>query len=304
MTAVDLGSNTLRAVEIACDTLEPLKCYEKIVATADGLHETGKISEAAAGRIVEALHEARKTLDFTGPLVAVTTEAVRRASNAAEVLERIARESGIRFRVITGSEEAQLTLIAVKHRLEKLGLESENFVMADIGGGSTEILFSDSKDVVSRSFPVGIVTVAQKYGSVEKISEVLPHLMKEMAEFAKERRAEGNAPGLFVSTAGTPTTVAAMRLGMSYATYDAARINGVLLTPEELHRQMRRLMALDKKSRQELVGVGREDLIAAGILIFEHLFSILGFEESVVIDDGLREGAAIAACKGLLNPAG
>ncbi len=301
MTAVDLGSNTLRAVEMECETLEPSRRYEKIVATADALHETGKISEAAIERIIEALKEAKNELDFTGPVFAVATEAVRRASNSAEVLERINSECGISFRTISGEEEAYYTLTAVKHRLERVGMKSESFVMADIGGGSTEILFFDSKEVESRSFPVGIVTVAQKYESFEKISQALPVLMEEMAKFAQEMKAKGSGPGLFVSTAGTPTTVAAMKLGMNYATYDAARINGVLLTRKDLQTQMKRLMELDRESRQRLVGVGREDLIAAGILIFERLFSILGFNETIVIDDGLREGVAIAACRGLLN---
>ncbi len=60
---------------------------------------------------------------------------------------------------------------------------------------------------------------------------------------------------------------------------------------------MNRLLSLDEKSRQELVGVGREDLIVAGILIFKSLYALLGFNEAYVVDDGLREGVAIAECK-------
>jgi len=155
MIAIDLGSNTLRAVEFDCRTLEPVESFEKIVRTADGMHESGKIGEAAVERIVEASKEAKKILDFSQPVAAVTTQALRKASNAEDVLERIRRECGIEFRVIDGDEEAQYTLLAVKKRLEKIGMESEKFVLADLGGGSTEILFFDSK--ICRKQEVGRV---------------------------------------------------------------------------------------------------------------------------------------------------
>ncbi|WP_353662289.1 phosphatase [Hydrogenimonas sp. SS33] len=297
MIAVDLGSNTFRAVEMACDTLEPAAEYEKIVRTADGLVETGKISDAAVERIVAAAREAKERLDFSQGVRAVTTEAIRRAANASEVLARIHERTGLRFETISGEEEARYTLLAVRTRLEKLSRESRRFLMVDIGGGSTEIAFFHEGRIATRSFPVGIVTLAQGYGTLEAIEAALPSLTAPMASYVEQMRAEGFRPRLFVPTAGTPTTVAAMKLGMTYATYDARRVNGTTLTPEELQRQFERLMSLDEAARTELVGVGREDLIAAGILIFRQLFAVTGFLEATVVDDGLREGVAIAACR-------
>ncbi|WP_456450877.1 Ppx/GppA phosphatase family protein [Hydrogenimonas sp.] len=299
MTAIDLGSNTFRAVRLDCENLEPVAVYEKIVRTADGLVETGRIAEAAVARIVAAAKEAKERVGFGDGVAAVGTEAVRRAANAAEVLARIEKEAGLRFRVIDGAQEAAYTLLAVRTRLKKLGLESERFVLVDIGGGSTEVLFFDEGRVHSESFPLGIVTVAQKYGSLGRIAEALEEKTAPIRVHLEEAKAQGFRPRLFVPTAGTPTTVAAMKLGMTYATYDPARINGTVVTREDLQVQLARLLSLDEKARQKLVGVGREDLIAAGILIFDKLYGILGFDEAVVIDDGLREGVAIAECRQL-----
>ncbi|WP_456382009.1 Ppx/GppA phosphatase family protein [Hydrogenimonas sp.] len=297
MIGIDLGSNTFRVVEISCETLEAVGTYEKIVRTADGLIETGRIGADALERVVEAAREAAERFDFSGPVAAVTTEAIRKAENGREVLSEIKRRTGIDFRVISGEEEARYTILAVGTRLRKLGLESERFVMADIGGGSTEIVFVFGKKTVTRSFPVGIVTVAQRYGTLERIEAALGELMRPMEAYVESVRKAGYAPLGFVSTAGTPTTVAAMKLGMDYAGYDPKRVNGTVLYRHELREQLDRLLSLDVASRQELVGVGREDLIATGILIFESLYRLLGFEEAVVIDDGLREGVAIAACR-------
>jgi len=299
MIAIDLGSNTFRAIEMACDTFETVAEFERVVRTADGLHQTGKISDTAVERIIEATEDAKKVLDFSQKVVAVTTEAIRKASNAQEVLDTIANRTGVNFRLIPGEEEAKYTLLAVISRFEKLGLKCNTFVMVDIGGGSTEVVFYDRGRVLIESFPVGILTVAQAYGSPEAIQKALPTLMQSMSDHVAKAKAEGFAPDCFISTAGTPTTIAAMKLGMDYKTYDPQRINGTQLTREDLDRELTKLLALDKEERQKLVGVGREDLIAAGVLIFDQLYQILNFELATVIDDGLREGVAIAECRQL-----
>jgi len=299
MIAIDLGSNTFRAIEMVCDTFEVVGEFERVVRTADGLHQTGQISEAAVERIIEAAEEAKKVLDFSQKVVAVTTEAIRKASNSQAVLDTIADHTGIKFRLISGEEEAKYTLLAVISRLEKLGLQCDTFVMVDIGGGSTEVVFYDHGRVLIKSFPVGILTVAQAYGSLEAIQEALPKLMKSISDHVNQAKTEGFTPDCFISTAGTPTTIAAMKLGMNYQTYDPQKINGTQLTREDLKRELDRLLALDEKERQKLVGVGREDLIAAGVLIFDQLYHILDFGLATVIDDGLREGVAIAECRQL-----
>jgi len=299
MVSIDLGSNTIRAIEIDCITLKKVAEYEKIVRTADNLHKTGTISDEAVDRIVNAIDEIGKILNLESGVKAVTTEAVRRAKNGLEVIDFIKKSTGIEFQIIDGKKEAYYTLLAVVNRLEKLNFKVKKFILVDIGGGSTELIFFNDNKINVKSFPIGVVTTAQKYRTKDKIIENLPSEMDEIKDFIDEYYKVAEKPDMFVSTAGTPTTVAAMKLGMNYKTYDADRINGVYLQKDDLEEQMERLLSLDEKSRQELVGVGREDLIVAGILIFRHLYDLLGFDRAYVIDDGLREGVAIAKCKKL-----
>ncbi|WP_292658962.1 phosphatase [Nitratifractor sp.] len=294
---IDLGSNTLRVVKRDCRSGEFVAEYEKIVRTADGLQQSGRISEAVVERIVQALKEARECVGFEGAaLRAVTTEAMRRAENREAVLKRIEEETGVRFEIIEGSEEASLTLLAVEGRLKALHAANNSFVLVDIGGGSTELIFRYPGKTLSRSFPLGIVTLSQEAGSLEKVGELLPEKLPPLREFVERVYGRYGRVQSFVATAGTPTTVAALKLGMNYRTYDAKRINGTRLQREELAIYLRKLLAMNKAEREKAVGVGRDDLIAAGILIFEALFDLLGFEECIVIDDGLREGVAISLC--------
>ena len=297
MIAIDLGSNTLRVVQIDCKSMKITNEYEKIVKTADGLAQSGLINDEAITRVISAIKEAKEKIDFTSDAVkAVTTEAVRRANNSDEVLFQIHKETGVRFEIISGDEEARFTLLAVKHRLSKLQYASDSFILVDIGGGSTELIFHYGNETISKSFPVGIVTIAQSYETLENIQDALSKEMFEMQMFCAEVYATKGKVNAFVATAGTPTTVAAMKLGQTYATYDAKKINGTSLENNELDLYLKKLLSLPFGEREIAVGTGRSDLIAAGILIFKQLYSIVEFDTCVVIDDGLREGVALEEC--------
>ena len=297
MIAIDLGSNTIRVLVISCTSKEVLYAFNKVVKTADGLSQTALINQAALTRVIEAINEAKSAYDFSKhPIRAVTTEALRRASNAEEILKTIEEKTEISFEIISGEEEAILTLLAVENRLNLLDYPSEEFVTIDIGGGSTEITFKYAHTVVSQSFPIGIVTTAQAYHNLDAIKEALPENMKAINSFIQQTYQEHGKIEAFVATAGTPTTVAAMKLGQNYASYDASKINGTLLYKEELNEYLNQLLSMSPEVREVAVGTGREDLVAAGILIYDHLFALLGFDKGIVIDDGLREGVALEYC--------
>ena len=298
MIAIDLGSNTLRVTKLDCQSGKFVADFEKIVKTADMMESTGVIHHEAVDRVIYAIKEAKKKVDFSADIVkAVTTEALRRAANAKEVLMRIKKETGVSFSVIDGEEEARLTLLAVKYRLSKLHFASKSFVLVDIGGGSTELIFSYPDKVISRSFPIGIVTIAQAYKDLKSIQKALPTEMLDLARFCMESYTENGNVDAFVATAGTPTTVAAMKLGQTYECYNPKKINGTSIVKQELDFYLKKLLDMPFDEREITVGVGRSDLIAAGILIYKQLFDIVEFDSCVVIDDGLREGVALDECQ-------
>lgn len=300
MIAIDLGSNTLRVLEYDCTSGKPLGEYEKVVKTADGLAEHGLVNDEVVARVIVAIKEAQEVLDFSKDVKAVTTEAVRRASNSDAVLTQIKKSTGVEFNIISGEEEARLTLLAVQNRLQKLHYPSDTFILIDIGGGSTELIFHYGNESISKSFPVGIVTIAQTFETLDNIEKALPSEMLDMQMFCAEVYATQGKPDSFVATAGTPTTVAAMKLGFNYETYDATKINGTSLQIEELDFYLNKLISLPFEEREIAVGTGRSDLIAAGILIYKQLYTLLDFKTCVVVDDGLREGVALEMCKNLI----
>ncbi len=296
--AIDLGSNSLRVLKLNCATKERLGEFHKTVKTADGLAKTGEINSDALNRVIMAINEAKEALDFSDARIkAVTTEAIRQASNGLKVLISIKEQTGVSFEVIDGDTEAKYALRAVQNRLAILGKTPKSFMMVDIGGGSTEMLFYyGQKQYFSKSFKVGIVTVTQQHKNLDEIAKAIPSLMKEMRSYYDEVVNTHGEVELFIATAGTPTTIAAMKHGMDYATYDSAKIHGTVLSRKDLADNLTALIEMSKEEKIKAVGVGRDDLIASGVLIYDELYNISSFKSSMVIDDGIREGVAFDEC--------
>ena len=291
---IDLGSNTLRVVKIDCNNLKKIAEFEQIVRTAEELESRGIIGNSSIERVIKALNEAKIKIDFNNAEIkAVTTQALRVAKNSKDVLKVIENKTKIKFEIIDAKMEAFYTLIAVKDRLKLLGIE-EDFILIDIGGGSTEITIYKENKFYTKSYPLGIVTVANSTNSLKEIESLIKSFEKDIHNFLSKFDLKDS---IFVSTAGTPTTIAALKHNLNYKTYNANIINGTTLDINELDYYLNTLMKMSREEREIAVGVGRDDLIVAGVLIFKFLYQVLDKRVSIIIDDGLREGLAIILCK-------
>ena len=297
MIAIDLGSNTIRIVKWDCKENKKIAEFEKIIKTADKLVETGEISEDAVTRIIDAINEVKEKIDFNDKIKAVATEALRRAKNKDEVIKKIKEATNINFEIITPEQEATYTAIAVENCLRKSGYDSKSFLLVDIGGGSTEIILKHKETILSESFRLGIVTLTQKYKTPDGIKIAVRRKSKYLKEFIDFVFNTYKKPKIFAASSGTPTSIAALKKGMTYHTYDSEKINGTVITAEDLDYWLDRLMKMEMKKREELVGVGRGDLIVSGIYIFKEIFRLTKYNECVVCDDGVREGVAISECR-------
>ncbi len=302
MIAIDLGSNSLNCIEYDCAKKKWGKSFEAIVKTADNLVNTKQINKQAIIRVVSALMQAKKKLDFKNQkIIAITTAAMRLAKNADEVLGIIYEQTGIKFQVISGFDEAQYTIFAVKKRLDSLHVTPSSFVLVDIGGGSIEITFYNHDKIITKSFNLGIVTLTQMIKNFDEMEVLLEALTLDIKKYIDDYYMTCKKPEIFIQTAGTPTTIAAFLQGMSYANYDNSKINGYKLDVALYDEVMQKLLNMDIKTRSYYVGVGREDLIISGIIIVKKIFTLLDFTSSIVIDDSLREGLAFSYCEQLNN---
>lgn len=285
MIGIDLGSNTLRACKMS-ESGDILWGFERIVGSARGMDSAG-LAAGAKERILAALKELKSEQKLSGQYFGAATAAFRRAKNAPDFLAQIKARLGIELEIISGEREAALVGLGINSRLKALGISSKNALFIDLGGASTEISCAGQL----KSFDFGIVSFANDFGDDYSAAASVCASANEFIS--------GFAPNVVVLSSGVPTTVAALKIGLNYASYDARRINGMCLELADFELAAQKILASDDKDA--LVGANRADLLLCGTALMKSLLSPIS-APFVVVDDGLREGICFALFKGELEP--
>lgn len=164
LAAIDLGSNAIRL--LISDVMQGPQGdvdFGKAVMVRVPLRlgfdvfETGRISDGKRDKLLKTIQSYKLLLDVyeVEHLKACATSAMRDAENAAEVIDHIKKETGIRIEVISGQDEA--AFIYENHVAENLNSQ-KSYLYIDVGGGSTELtLFSNGKLVTKSSFNIGTI---------------------------------------------------------------------------------------------------------------------------------------------------
>ncbi|MRR34186.1 Ppx/GppA family phosphatase [bacterium] len=296
--AIDLGTNTARLLIGSIDSgpvIRPLAVKRVVTRLGGGFTRETGISGEARERTLAALREfaADMRRHAVDRVRAVATSAVRDAVNGRAFADAVFSETGIRLEIIDGQEEALLTLRGV---VSGLGRKEGDFLVFDIGGGSTEYtLARGTNPRFTRSLPLGVVRLTEGKGAVpameEKISRELGILHSEMV---RDGHSSFPAGATLVGTAGSVTTLAA--LDMELTPYDPLKVQGYVLSMEAIRRIFDRLLPLTPEQRLLLPGMekGREDLIVAGILITLKTMELFGFDSLTVSDTGILEGILLS----------
>jgi exopolyphosphatase/guanosine-5'-triphosphate,3'-diphosphate pyrophosphatase len=299
IASIDIGTNTFRILVCELYDKELKKLYVDRIITrlGGGFTKEGKITEDAIRRSLSALRKFAKIIKRykVGKMRAVATSVVRESQNGSKFLERVQKETGIKTEVISGEEEAQLTVDGV---LKSVSVFTEYSVIFDIGGGSTEyILVKKGKVLGLVSTNLGVVHLAERYlktdipsqSDIKKLSEEIENVLSSQLSWI-QRVLSSNLT--LVGTAGTPTTLAAIQLGLTK--YDPDLVNGFILTHHMLVDIFKTLIGITPQKRLEIAGLekGREDVIIPGTLIMLKTMKRFSKKNILVSDGGLLEGVA------------
>lgn len=300
LASIDLGTNTIRllVVEVAEGRRwRPVVQTQTVARLGEGLHASGRLSEAAMERAITTVSKFSDLARALGARQAliVGTSAVREAANGPAFLDRLRRATRQEVRVVPGEEEGRLTLLGVLHGLPAL---SGSLLLFDIGGGSTEFILAKDRELVrARSLALGVVPLAERYKTAEPVSrdsyaeldrEVRAHLVRELHDLCT-----GHRPDQLVGTAGTVTTLAA--LDQALPEYDSEKIHGYRLSRDRIEELLATLGALPAAARATLpcLEPGRADVIIPGIAICLATMDSWGFDSLLVSEFALREGILI-----------
>jgi len=304
--ALDLGTNNCRLLiaRAARGGFRIIDAFSRVVQLGEGVEETGRLSEAAIVRTIEALKvcaaKIRKREVARGRYVA--TAACRNAENCEDFLERVERETGLAIEIITAEEEARLTLAGC---LPLLNGAAPRALVFDIGGGSTEVLWLDVNGQGTRvidwiSLPLGVVTLTERFGQgpflPDTLDDIVGELLGQLEPFCERHdivRHVHNADVQMLGSSGTVTTLAG--LSQELPRYDRARVDGSFLEFEAVHRLTAMLSAMhsEERARHPCIGRERADMMAAGCAILEAICRRWPVGRLRVADRGIREGILV-----------
>ncbi|MBN9164759.1 MAG: exopolyphosphatase [Shinella sp. 65-6] len=305
--ALDLGTNNCRLL-VAQPTrpgqFRVVDAFSRIVRLGEGLGASGRLSDEAMDRSVEALKVCAAKLKHRNIRRSrlIATEACRAAENGETFLHRVREETGLELEIINRETEARL---AVSGCSSLVGREAKSVVLFDIGGGSSEIaVIRIGENRSSRlanhithwtSLPVGVVTLSERHGGRDVTPESFAGMVSEVEGMLANFDCPGDivyAPEDFhlIGTSGTVTTLAGVHLDLPR--YDRRRVDGVWLSDDEVTAMQARLLSWDFSARaaNPCIGPDRADLVLAGCAILEAIRKRWPSRRMRVADRGLREG--------------
>jgi exopolyphosphatase / guanosine-5'-triphosphate,3'-diphosphate pyrophosphatase len=315
--ALDLGTNNCRLLVARPSRrgFMVVDAFSRIIRLGEGVGSTGRLSDAAMARTVEALRICSSKLDRAQVVRArlVATEACRIADNGSEFLARVREEIGLDIELLTPEAEARLAVAGCAALLDG---RDDLALVFDIGGGSSELIWLDldqrlpswRRSLAERveaqscitawtSLPVGVVTLAERFGGrhvsradfAAMVAHVVGLLEPFEARFRFRERMSRRSSHL-LGTSGTVTTVAGIHLGLKR--YDRSRVDGCWMRTSDARAVTERLLAMSYEQRvaEPCIGRDRADLVLAGCAILEAMLRLWPCESLRVADRGLREG--------------
>ncbi|MBU2993217.1 Ppx/GppA phosphatase family protein [Octadecabacter sp. 1_MG-2023] len=322
--ALDLGTNSCRMLiaQPKGSQFHVVDSFSKSVQLGHGLEQTGKLSRASMARTVNAMRVCRQKLQRHNVtnMRLVATEACRRARNSQFFINQVKRETGLSLEIIQPEEEARLAVISCA---PLVSTKTEQLLVVDIGGGSTELVWIDLTNVPKRerpraimrlhagfrqdagpfaaakvvdwiSVPLGVATLRDQFADVEDdsarfalMSWFFEENLEKFAPSAMEQKRENFQ---IVGTSGTVTTVAASHLGLRR--YDRSKVDGLRMTSDQIDAVIHGYLKQGAAGRKAdpRIGKDRQALIMSGAAILQTLMRLWPTDRLSVADRGLREG--------------
>src|SRR5436190_12233460 len=297
IAAIDIGTNSVHmiVVRVRADlSFEVIDREKEVVRLGAGGLDGRALTPEAMHAALQVLSKFRRLADShrVDEIIAAATSATREAENGGEFLDAVTQQTGIRARVISGTEEARLIHLAAAYGV---GITGEVACVVDIGGGSVEITRGAGPHVeLGRSFKVGVIRLTERYVKSDPIEarderKLVRHIDDEIGDYL-----DGIAGAGFDRLIGTSGTI--LSLGSVAVAADGgppdAQLRNRRIPAKHLHRLRKELVALDLERRLGVPGLEprRADLAIAGAVLLDTIVRRLNAPDLTLCDMSLREG--------------
>lgn len=283
LAAIDIGTNSCRLfiVRASAGRLVPLYRGLETSRIGEGVSGSRLLKSEAVDRTIDCLKRFKEIMETYGVEKhrIIATSAVREARNRKEFAARVEHELGLAVDVIGGEEEAWLSYQGVCQGLE---LPGEPLV-ADLGGGSTELVWREAGQLMLLSLPVGAVRATEDDMDLKQITVVLRPL-------ADKREIFRSQPLVFVG--GTATSVVAIIKGLRE--YDREAVHGQAVKLDEVRSVYEKLQGMTLEQLMATPGIQskRADIISKGVLVMLSIMVEMGKSEVIVSESDLMDAIA------------
>ena len=297
VAVIDVGTNSTRLLvaDVEDGRVSPLERRSTVTRLGRGVDLSGRLASEAIEDVCRAIGGYIGLIEELGAetVDAIATSAVRDADNGSAFVAELRERFALSARVLDGEEEARSTYLGATSE----ALPTEPTLVLDIGGGSTELVVGSGSEVSFHdSLQVGVVRHTERHiasdpptaGELEALATDVRGLIEESVGAGVEAR-QG------IAVAGTPTSLAAVELGLE--PYDPSRVHGHVLVLPSIQRMLSRLASVPLAERVEIPGLhpDRAPNIVAGVVILVETMRAFGLEEITVSEHDILYGTALAA---------
>ncbi len=299
LAAVDIGTNSLRLIiaeGLRGGNYRVLDDEKATTRLGRNLDATGVLDPPAVEASLLALRRMKQIADGyqVQSLKAIATCAVREAQDGPQFCRRVADEVGIPIEVVDARQEGRLAFLSVARAFD---LTDKRVIVADIGGGSTEIVLA-SGSIVEEIYttPLGAVRLAEQFLTAQSLSsDDFGRLLLGTERMLRRHTPPKPlfVPHLLIGSGGTFTTLAAMVMA---ARGQSAPVRGFQVSRAEVRHLLDRLRKMSPKARRGVSGLSpeRADIIVAGLAIIDCLMQRFEVNSLQVHDGGVRDGLLLS----------
>ncbi len=297
VAVVDIGSNTTRLLIASIDgpQVAELVRRTRVTRLGAGVDTAGRLRDDAIGRVLETLDAYRAEIQAHGceRAIAVMTSAVRDAANGSELAAVVGDRYGLEPHVLPGETEARLTFLGATGGIDRS--DRTRTLVIDIGGGSTELVLGTGGEIEFRvSTQAGVVRQTERHLHDDPPSPAELERLAEDARGVLSASVPGElrgGVGRAIAVAGTATSLAA--IAQRLEPYDAARVQGYVLSRAESERMLDELARMPLEQRRGVPGLhpDRAPTIVAGAVILLEAMSLFQLDQVEVSEHDILYGA-------------
>ncbi|HEU5230213.1 MAG TPA: CHAD domain-containing protein [Ktedonobacteraceae bacterium] len=294
--AIDIGSNTVHIVVARCapDSLDILEDQQEMVRIGESVTATGAISAQKRDDAISVLHKYKALAEqhSSQRILVVATEAIRQASNGAEFLADVLRETGLEAHLVEGDVEATLTFHGATYVFHDEPHPPTQVGVMDLGGGSTELVTARDMQIIWRtSVPVGSGWVHDRYFHTDPPSYTDLEVARTFLQTYFQNMSIKHCPPALIVTGGSANALfqlAHEAFGVpepqrSLTSHEVACCEGLL-----------RVFPSHEIATRYHIHASRARILPAGALIILAVMERFRLDEIRVSRYGIREGMLLA----------